>query len=79
MKLVHILLSMLGLGLLTACKKTGYEKKNDAVYFKEYRIASADYDTFEILNDVFAKDRHQGYYRGEEISISRPFSMAVIH
>ena len=64
MKLRHILISMLGLGILSACKKAGYEKKNDAVYFKDYLMRSADYATFETLNDVFGKDRQQGYYRG---------------
>ena len=68
MKLRHILLSFVGLGILTACKKSGYEKKNGSVYFKDYWMRSADYDTFEALNDVFAKDKNQGYYRGISLS-----------
>jgi hypothetical protein len=68
MKLLHILLSVLGFGTLTACKKAGYEKKNDAVYFKDYWMQSADYATFDALNDVFAKDNNQGYYRGIAIT-----------
>jgi len=68
MKLIHILLSILGLGILSACKKSGYETKNGSVFFKDYRMRSADYDTFETLNDVFAKDKNQGYYRGIPIT-----------
>lgn len=68
MKLRHILFSILGLGILTACKKSGYEKKSGSVYFKDYLMRSADYDTFEPLNGVFAKDKNQGYYRGIPIS-----------
>ena len=67
MKSLHILLSILGLGMLIACKKSGYEKKSGSVYFKDYRLRSADYDTFEVLNDVFANDKNQGYYRGVAI------------
>ena len=69
-KSLHILLSLLGLGMLVSCKKSGYEKKNDAVYFKDYPIRSADYATFEGLNDVFGKDKHGGYYRGIPLSDS---------
>ena len=78
MKLRHILLSILGLSILTGCKKSGYEKKNGAVYFKEYQLRSADYDTFEALNDVFAKDKHQGYYRGISLSNSDGASFVAL-
>ena len=68
MKLLHILLSMLGLGILTGCKKSGYETKDGSVYYKDYLIREADYGSFEELNAVFAKDKNQGYYRGIPLS-----------
>ena len=67
MKLFHILLSLLGLGLLAACKKSGYQTKNGSVYYKDYRMDSADYNSFEALNSVFARDKNRGYYRGVEL------------
>lgn len=67
MRSLHILLSLLGLGVLVSCKKSGYETKDGAVYYKDYRLSEADYASFQILNDMFAKDRKSVYYRGVTI------------
>ncbi|MEO6285994.1 MAG: DKNYY domain-containing protein [Dyadobacter sp.] len=67
MKLFQILLSLLSLGLLAACKKSGYQTKNGSVYYKDYRMDSVDYKSFEALNSVFARDKNRGYYRGVEL------------
>ncbi len=64
MKPLHIVLSLLGLGMLVACKKSGYQTKNGSVYYKDYWIRSADYGSFKSLNNVFARDKTGGYYRG---------------
>lgn len=64
MKLLHIILSVLGLGILASCKKSGYDTKNGLVYYKDYHIESADQASFQELNAVFAKDKDQAYYRG---------------
>ena len=64
MKLLHIILSVLGLGILTSCKKSGYDTKNGLVYYKKYHIESADQASFQELNAVFAKDKNHAYYRG---------------
>jgi DKNYY family len=68
MKLLHILFSIIGLGLLASCKKAGYNTKNGTVYYKDYLMREADHASFEELNDVFAKDKKQGYYRGIPIT-----------
>ncbi|WP_332369178.1 DKNYY domain-containing protein [Spirosoma telluris] len=67
MKLLHILLSMLGLGVLVSCKKSGYDTKDGSVFYKDDRMSEADKGSFEVLNDVFAKDKNQAYYRGISI------------
>ncbi|MBC7572265.1 MAG: DKNYY domain-containing protein [Spirosoma sp.] len=64
MKPLHVLLSLLGLGVLVACKKSGYQTKDGSVYYKDYLIRSADYGSFQELNSVFARDKTGGYYRG---------------
>lgn len=64
MKLLHILLSLLGLGMLVACKKSGYQIKNGSVYYKDNLMGIADYESFEALNSLFAHDKDRGYYRG---------------
>ena len=43
MKSLHILLSVLGLGLLVSRKKSGYETKDGSIYYKDYRLRGADY------------------------------------
>ena len=69
MKLLHILLSVIGLGTLASCKKSGYEKtKEGSVYYKDRRVDEADYASFEELNEVFAHDKSRGYYRGIAIT-----------
>ena len=68
MQLLRILLSIIGLGILASCKKSGYGTKNGLVYYKDYHIRSADYASFQKLNAVFAKDKVQGYYRGIPIT-----------
>jgi len=57
MKLFHVLLSLLGLGILVSCKKSGYDTKDGSVYYKDYRLGEADYASFQVLNDVFGKDK----------------------
>lgn len=64
MKSLHILLSILGLGILVSCKKSGYETRDGSVYYKDYLLREADYASFEVLNNVFAKDKKHAYYRG---------------
>ncbi|QMW07027.1 DKNYY domain-containing protein [Spirosoma foliorum] len=64
MKSLHILLSILGLGFLISCKKSGYETRDGSVYYKDYLLREADYASFEVLNDLFAKDKKHAYYRG---------------
>lgn len=78
MKLLQILLSVLGFGILLSCKKSGYQTKNGSVYYKDYLMRSADYDSFQELNAVFAKDKFVGYYRGITLTGSTGLSFMAL-
>ena len=78
MKLLHILLSILGLGILSSCKKSGYQTKNGGIYYRDYLMRTADYDSFQELNDVFARDKTWGYYRGVTLESSDGASFAAL-
>ena len=79
MKPFHILLSLLGLGVLVACKKSGYQTKDGSVYYKDYRIRSADYKSFQTLNSVFARDKTGGYYRGNSLDSTAGASFSALN
>ncbi len=78
MKSLRILLSLLGLGMLVSCKKSDYQKKDGSVYYKDFRMRSADYDSFQELNAVFAKDKATGYYRGIPLDSSSGASFIAL-
>lgn len=78
MNLRHLLVSILGLGILTSCKNSGYQKKNGLVYYQERLVGSADYGSFESLNPVFARDQHQAYYRGQPLASSTGASFTAL-
>ena len=78
MKPLHILLSLLGLGILGGCKKSGYQTKNGSVYYKDFLMRSADYGSFQALNSVFARDKTGGYYRGIPIDSTDGTSFAAL-
>lgn len=79
MKLLHILLSLVGLGILVSCKKSGYETKDGSVYYKDYVLSEADYASFTVLNDVFATDKKQAYYRGIALTGSDGASFSALN
>jgi DKNYY family len=56
---LFFILSLFGLG----CEGS-YKKKNGKVYYDKQEITVLDINSFESLNDVFAKDNKTGYYRG---------------
>lgn len=75
---LRILLSLLGLSILVSCKKSGYQTKDGSVYYKDFLMRSADYDSFQELNAVFAKDKSTGYYRGISLDSSNGASFIAL-
>ena len=78
MQSLRILLSLLGLSMLVSCKKSGYQTKDGSVYYKDFLMRSADYDSFQELNAVYAKDKATGYYRGIALDSSNGASFIAI-
>ncbi len=59
---IFSILSLLGL----SCESS-YKKKNGKVYYNKREITVLDINSFESINDVFARDNKTGYYRGRPV------------
>lgn len=52
--------------------KSNYHVKNNFVYFAQSLIFDADYKTFMIIDDAYAKDRNHVYFLGDIVENADP-------
>lgn len=85
MKYCHLLI----LVLISMNIFSKYEIKNEKIFYNDnlvfkqeiytYKLTEPDLETFEIINDVFARDKDRIYFKGSDFSIiSDPKSFEIL-
>ena len=59
-------------GQTSTVPSSGYEKKNNKVFFCGEQIEQADFATFKLLGHGYAKDKNNVYYKGDVLKFVAP-------